>query len=213
MKKILLATLLLALLAGCSKNKFDAGEYVSYQPGNSYTYTGTMTVYVDSAKKTAAGIEYLVTDLDQEGQPLSREIYLKKDGKAYWKEFDGGGMNIPVYQFDPPMLSSPFSNKVGDKHSEDGIEIRQDGSRLRFRLEAEVLAVEDITTPAGSFKDCIKIRSAYSYLDTTSSPLISGEASRWFARTVGIVKYEMTNGVGELLGAKIGDRLFPAAKK
>jgi hypothetical protein len=199
----------ISLLTGCGK-KFDSSQYLSYQPGNLYTYTGPMTVAIDTAVTTKEGVEYVVMDLNESGQALSREVYLKKEGRAYWKEFDGGGMGIPLFQFDPPILSSPFSNKVGAKYSSEGVEIRQDGSRLRFRLDAEIMAVEDVTVPAGVFPASIKVRSAYTYLDTTSSPLISGEASRWFASGVGIVKYEMPNGVGELLSAKIGERILPA---
>jgi hypothetical protein len=212
MKKILIIALGLLLLAGCGRNKFNPEDYVTYQPGNSFTYTGPMIVAIDSARTTPDGVEYIIMDVDANGQVLSREIYLKKGGQSWWKEFDGGGMGVPRFQFDPPVLASPFSDKVGAKYSGEGVEIRADGSRLRYRLEAEVVAVEEVDVPAAKFPACIKIRSAYTYLDTTSNPLISGEASRWFARGVGIVKYQMPNGIGELLEAKIGDRILPAKK-
>jgi hypothetical protein len=212
MKKILTLSLLLILLAGCGKNKFKADDYVSFQTGNSYTYTGPMIVAIDSAVTTSQGVEFIIKDVDANGQVLSREVYLKKNGQSWWKEFDGAGMGVPRFQFDPPVMASPFSDKVGAKYTGEGVEIRQDGTRLRFRLEAEIEAVEDVEVPAAKFPACIKVRSAYTYLDTTSSPLISGEASRWFARGVGIVKYQMPNGIGELLEAKVGDRIFPAKK-
>jgi hypothetical protein len=209
MNKILTLSLLLMLLAGCGKNKFNPGDYVTFQPGNTYTYTGPMTVAVDSALTTPEGVEYIIKDVDGEGQVLSREVYLKKGGQSWWKEFDGGGMGIPRFQFDAPVLASPFSNRVGAKYSGEGVEIRADGTRLRYRLDAEVEAIEDVEVPAAKFPACIKIRSAYTYLDTTSNPLISGEASRWFARGVGIVKFQMSSGIGELLEAKVGDRILP----
>lgn len=218
MKKIFTAVLLLALLAGCSKKKFDGSEYVSYQPGNAYTFTGPMAIVVDSAKATPEGVEYIVYDVEQGGQPLSREVYLKKNGQSYWKEFDGAGMGVQRFNFEPPILASPFSDKIGDKFATDGVELRQDSTRLRFHLEAEVLAVEDVTVPAAFFPKCVKIRSKYTYLDTTSTPLMSGEMSRWYARGVGLVKYQAATdtagkNVGELLSAKIGDRIYPPPKK
>jgi hypothetical protein len=221
MKKILFLTgsgvLVFLMLTGCGQQKFNPGDYLSYQIGNNYTYTGPMTVSVDTAIATSEGVEYVMFDFDQDGKPLSKEVYLKKEGKAFWKGFDGGGMNIPIFKFEPPILASPFSNKVGEKYSAEGTEIRQDGSRLRFQLNAEVMAVEEVKVPAGTFKDCLKIKSAYQYLDTTSSPLISGEASRWYAKGVGIVKIQMTNSanqvnVSELLAAKVGDKVFPVVK-
>jgi hypothetical protein len=212
MKNFLTLSLLLMLVAGCGKNKFNTSDYVTYQPGNTYTYTGPMVVAIDSALTTPEGVEYIIKDVDANGQVLSREVYLKKGGQCYWKEFDGGGMGIPRFQFDPPVLASPFSNQVGAKYTGEGVEIRADGTRLRYRLDAEVMAVEEVDVPAAKFPACIKIRSAYTYIDTTSNPLISGEASRWFARGVGIVKYQMPNGIGELLEAKLGDRVLPAKK-
>ena len=103
---------------------------------------------------------------------------------------------------------------IGDAHLSEANEF----SQYRLCLAGAVRNLDELhlalthSVPAAKFPACIKIRSAYTYIDTTSNPLISGEASRWFARGVGIVKYQMPNGIGELLEAKLGDRILPAKK-
>lgn len=74
---------------------------------------------------------------------------------------------------------------------------------LRMNLDAEAVALEDVTTPAGSFRGCLVVR----YTGTVggqlpgaegSVPIRSGslQAQEWFAPGVGSVKYVSTTSFG-----------------
>lgn len=200
------------MIIGCARDKFDPTRYNSFQLGNEYAYSGMMMkTKIDSVNTGSSEIEYFLTDRDSLGQVASREVYVKKDGRIGWKAFDGSIQGMLKHTFDPPLLASPFSDQVGQTFTQEGVEIRSDAQRttLRYRFTAEIEALEDVAVPAGQFPRCIKMKGVYTYLDPTTSPFINGEARWWFAREVGVVKYEIPGVNGKLLHAIIGQRTLP----
>jgi len=99
---------------------------------------------------------------------------------------------------------------VGASDTVSGKEIWADTGTFRFRETRTVEAIENVTTPAGTFKDCVRVRFDHVYLDKPPGSFFS--VSRyWFAKNVGIVKYELTSqkAQGELEKAKIASISYP----
>ena len=71
------------------------------------------------------------------------------------------------------------------------------------------MAIDTILTPAGNFPDCIKIKMIYRLLDEAESSFIDGETMLWFARDIGIVKYESSLESGDLLQATVAGKTYP----
>ncbi len=200
------------LIVGCSAPPFNGADYNSFAPGNEYRYAGmSMKMSVDSTWEADGGWEYLVMYRDSSNAPLIREVYLKKAKNIWWKEFDASQLGWPRITFDPPIIASPFSGKAGQIHTHEGYEIREDArkTRLRIRVDCVMEGIEDVQVPAGSFLACLREKVTYTYIDSTDTPYLAGEARWWFARGVGAVKFQMPEGDGELLSAKIDGRIFP----
>ncbi|RJP77192.1 MAG: hypothetical protein C4524_08695 [Candidatus Zixiibacteriota bacterium] len=213
MRRFLLLSLALALLAGCGKRtpQFNPGDYVSYQPGNMYVYTGMMGyAEVKSRLPIEGGTQFVVVDKDSAGREIARETYVQKDGRLYWQTFDGTGQGMLSYTFDPPLPASPFSGTPGEKAFQEGVEIRSDsaGTRLRYRVDMEILPPEDVAAPAGEFPACARMKAVITYLDPTNAPFINGEAEWWYAPGVGVVKYRAAGTEGMLEQASINGRSY-----
>lgn len=202
----------LELIPGCSDPSFNGADYNSFALGNEYHYSGvSMKVSVDSTRKVEGGWEFTVVYRDSSGAPLIREVYLKKAKNIWWKEFDASELGWPRLTFDPPIIASPFSDQAGRIHIHEGYEIRRDArmTKLRIRVESVIEGLEDVRVSAGSFPACLHEKVTYSYLDSTDTPFLGGEAHWWFARGVGAVKFRMPDGSGELLSAKIHGGILP----
>jgi hypothetical protein len=210
--KILAIIVFLWLFPGCSEAPFDGTDYNSFALGNEYRYSGmSMKMSVDSSREADGGWEFIVVYRDSSDAPLIREVYWKKEKNIWWKEFDASELGWPILTFDPPIIASPFSGKAGQIHTHEGYEIRRDArrSKLRIRVDSVMEGFEDVQVPAGTFPACLREKVTYSYVDSTDTPYLAGEARWWFARGVGAVKFQMPEGDGELLSAKIYDRILP----
>ncbi len=209
---ILLLVWLTMLLLSCETRKFDSSTYVSFHPGNEYSYSGAMlTTTVESSRESKVGVELSVVDRDSAGGIVSRETYLIAAGKLWWSEFDGTPQGMLRHRFEPPLLASPFSDNIGQEFSQEGLEIRSDTpqTRLRYRMDSQIEAIADVTVPAGYFPRCIQMKSRFTYLEPTASPFIVGEGRWWYAKGIGVVKYEITGVGGELLRARIREVILP----
>jgi len=212
MKRLSIFVLLGVLWAGCTQQEFNGALYSSFRQGNEYVYSHAhLKSVVQSEKETPEGIEYVVVSLDSAGNELMREVYIKQGNRLLWKELDGTAMGMLRYSYDPPLWAVPFSDQMGKTDSYVSQEARSDAqkTRLRIRVDTVIENIEAVRVAAGNFPACIKVKSTITYLDSTSSPFIQGDARWWYARGMGVVKYQTPEGDGELVSAKIDGRILP----
>lgn len=89
-------------------------------------------------------------------------------------------VDLPAELRDGMLMTYPFegTNDYGEDESES----------FRGETQFRVLKVEDVTVPAGTFKDCILVEIR---VDTVSEDYYDvGRSLYWYAKGVGAVKYE-----------------------
>ncbi len=64
---------------------------------------------------------------------------------------------LGLMQFDPPIKSERII-KPGDNRTLSSTAVLPDGSRFPFNIRFEVLGLEDVSTTAGEFPDCLKVK-------------------------------------------------------
>ncbi len=212
-QKSLLFCLTLFLFVSCIQkidrpSRIDPARYFPLNVGDEYIYSGAVRKVVTSHE-----IEHLFTRtfLDSTGNTIRREDVIKTDDGVRLKSRFSVSSEIPIINFDPPLPYSPWTNLIGDTLMITTVEIRADSinNHLRAVVKYEIIDIETVSTPSGSFADCIKIRIVYRLLDKAESSFIDGESTLWFARDVGLVKYQTPQESGELLQATVAGKTYP----
>jgi len=182
--------------------------YFPLNIGDEYIYTGPIRKVVTSNDMNNL---YTRAFLDSTGNLIRREDVVLTDNGIKLKSIFSVSNNIPQIHFEPPIICAPWTYLVGDTLLSDIIEIRGDSinSHLRSQVKYEVMAFDTVITPTGHFPDCIKIKMTYRTLDETGLKLLDGESTIWFARDIGIVKYERPGESGELLQATVAGVTYP----
>jgi len=209
--QIFFVSLILAFFSNCSKD-YSALEFYPMKKDNIWNYSGSMAkVQVIEEEKEANKINYIVVYFDSIGVPIWKEKHVKIDGKLYWATFSPQSPFVPEINFDPPLPSSPFSIKLGDKKTIESVETRIDSTvtTAKINVEYEVESIENVELPIGLFPECIKLKMSISYPEEVEQPYMEGITYIWFARGIGPVSYIMPSGQGNLITAKIGNRDIP----
>ena len=212
-KKALLIILALFLFISCIQkierpSRIDPSRYFPLNVGDEYIYSGSVRKVV-----TSNDIEHLYTRtfLDSTGNMIRREDVIKTDDGIMLKSRFSVSDKIPIINFDPPLPYSPWTNLIGDTLLITTVEIRADSinSHLRAQIKYEIMDIATVRTPSGSFADCIKIKMIYRLLDEGEASFIEGESILWFARDIGLVKYETPLESGTLLQATVAGKTYP----
>jgi len=209
---ILYLFLPLLFFGGCGK-RFEGKEYFPLATGNGYEHSGMLG---KSKVTESTGDEktevYTLSYYDEEGKVIIySEEYVVEEGLVLKRSFTPAVSGFTSFSFSPPLLYSPFSDQVGASQTLKLREYRENQSQEIFGIvvDYQIEKIEDVSVAAGSFEDCIKMRISYSYQDSTDVRFMFGDYFFWFAKGVGIVKYESLGGTGELLRAKIGEKRYP----
>jgi hypothetical protein len=169
----------------------EAGQPV--QTEYSYTNISEMKIFnnnvVYDVKKDLLTLDYENENLFYSGE--TDGIYFHG---AFDENSDGEGFSAKL-SIEPPALFLKSTFTVGDTWStttnmtveEDGVITEIFPSIWRY----SVLAVEDITVPAGTFENCYKILQA----KIRGNPVTVETETIWLAENVGIVKVESGDGV------------------
>ena len=127
-------------------------------------------------------------------------------GEVYFVHFDEDGVKLhkvvaelgsifgtAMATLSPPVLFFPASLAVGDAWEFTlETEVILSG-QISFTSAYEVLGVEDVVTPAGTFENCLKIQLDSKTVSTLS---VSRTTSyQWLAPNIGIVKVETDQGL------------------
>ncbi len=210
--KRLFPVLVLFLLVQCApKHKPDF--YFPLSKGNEWTFSGNIKkIIVNKIDKDKNGkLVFTLIYHDSTNTPLWEEELVKNKNQLFWSVFDPQIGLLPKTSFSPPIPVTPFSDKIGEHLDFTSIESRNDSlnTELEISLAYEIDAIEDIKTPAGTFLQCIKMRTTFSYTSPTLKPMFAGISFWWFAKGIGPVRYYNANGHGDLLAATIDGVMIP----
>lgn len=200
---------ILLILSGCIKKverqtEMNYGDFFPLNDGDRYFFTGHFKrVTVTSHENNL----FTLTYFDTAGTIIKWQDFSRIGDIVYQKSAVANSGNIPARYFQPPLPFLPWSRIAGDTLLASAIEMRLDSvySHRPIIVECEIMAVEDVETPAGVFADCIKIKRLYRTLINTASANFDQESYWWFAAHVGPVKYVLPNDSGALIRAVIDD--------
>jgi len=203
--------LILVFLFGCSKED-NSLEFYPVKINNTWNYTGPMAkVQVIEEQKEKNKINYIIVYFDSLGIPIWKEKHVKIENKLYWTTFSPQSPFVPEIHFDPPLPSSPFSTKLGDKKTIVCKETRIDTtvSTATINVQYEIESIENVELPIGLFPECVKLKMTISYPEMVEKPYMQGTSYFWFARGIGPISYILPSGRGNILSARIGNRDIP----
>ncbi|MCX6826010.1 MAG: hypothetical protein NTV06_01890 [candidate division Zixibacteria bacterium] len=205
--------IIVALAAGCIKkvdhpSRTDYPRYFPLAEGDQLYYSGPMGKSVVTGNINDI---FTVTFYDSAGNVTRWEDFVKTDRGSALKNRIYKFPHIPSAHYEPYLPFTPWSHIMGDTLLFSAMEIRGDTANTHLRLQAEyeIMAVEPVSTPAGNFDGCIKMRMSFKSLYDSKTVIPDGNSYWWFAKDIGIVKYHTPAGSGELLKAKIDGRVLP----
>ena len=194
-------TVLLVILFCVFVNITDAQDYYPVNIGNTWVLEST-----DGAERTTYKIK--ATDEPLNGaQARILEITMEVLGTSavrtstFLMQVDEEGMKlhrivaelgdvfgVARVEFSPPAVFFPPVLQLGERWETHGeTEVKLAGP-VTISSVNEVVAVEEVVTPAGTFKDCLKIR-----VDTRTAAASGTSPStsyQWLAPNLGPVKFE-----------------------
>ena len=151
-----------------------------------YTFTGT---------EDFNGLEVLVLDIETEvlgtGVIVPDRYFITVDDiglTLHQSTTDEGTFGIAKIIYEPPTLFFPSSPTLGQQWQISGdTELLLVGA-VSNTSSLEVVAIEDVVTPAGTFEDCAKIQLSYKV--TTALVTLRPVEYIWLAPDVGPIRYQ-----------------------
>jgi len=166
-------------------------------PLTSNWQTDVWTLFVDSAEHDFNGVLTKIM-ADTRGPTL---LYWTNDQNGlllhgFMNDEDG------KVEFDPPVRVANPICRIGDIHSLT-ITAKAAGGSEDFNVYIECVGVEDVTVPAGTFFNCMKIRMKI--WPVGDQPSKYGYETVWLADNVGFVRAEADDTNGSELFVDAGD--------
>jgi hypothetical protein len=197
------------LILSCSGDD-DGGGFVPAPDGSTPTpedstqTTFTMTEYFPLSSGWVTDHYTLFIDADDHqvtsGEVAKAMVDTRLPSIMYWTNDDRGLLlheltdlseNKLTFTSTPPIKFADATCKVGDKQ-EGTVTIKADGEpEETLNYIIEVLGVEEVTTPAGTFSGCLKLQLKAWGPDVLPD-LVPAEFL-WFAQNVGFVKAQHEN--------------------
>ncbi|MEZ6188738.1 MAG: fasciclin domain-containing protein [Planctomycetota bacterium] len=176
------------------EQRFDVGEYFPVAPQRDYVYRRTLTRRGGRSERSqlvregSPGPDGLVRFDDNEGEFL---LMGSRDGRPV---MGGQSMRAQGFEqrYEPPIPLFPRQAAIGERHtyrSKIAHETRFMTFEGTLEREVELVGVEDVETPAGTFPACLKFK-------VTSANRPYGERRPFVARTEETVW--LAKGVGEV---------------
>jgi hypothetical protein len=186
----------------------DYSRFFPLNDGDYSIYSGPLGKAVVTQN---IGDLFTFTYYDTLGQIAFWRDFIKTDHSVGLKNIIWRKKSMASVHFEPPLPFVPWSDKIGDTLLFSSAEIHGDSinTHLYLQVEYEIYGSNPIKTPAGNFNDCLEIRVTPKTLYEKNKNYLKGDSYFWFARNVGIVKYIIPEGAGELLEAKVDGRTYP----
>ena len=176
--------------SGDGDTTYTISEYFPLGQGNTWTYVEEdeeLTVRTVSGTEQINGVN-AVKIIDEDGD---YNLWTTGNGLTYYKgyEADGGpGCGWSQFVFNPPVNASDPVVSVGSTSASTTTLFytdcsgSSDSSPVSYEITIE--GVEDVTVPAGTFNDCLKIK----FVLTMNGGADINEDTSWVANGLGTVK-------------------------
>ena len=194
-------TVLLLVLLCVFANITNAQDYYPVDIGNTWVLESTdgaerITYKIVATDEPVNGAQARILEITREvlGTSTVRTstflVQVDEDGMKLHKIAAelGNVFGVAHVEFSPPAVFFPPVLQLGEVWETQGeTEVKLVGA-VTLSSVNEVVDVEEVSTPAGTFQDCLKIR-----MDTRTAVALGGSRStsyQWLAPNLGPVKFE-----------------------
>ena len=207
---VTLVSMIVILLSG-KLLAYDMAEYFPLNQGDEWTFSFSMTVeggdeegeygpmfskHAVNGTEVINGVETVKVEMRTPASSQTSDCYcytFDSEGLKEYKEYIVNYLGV-INVFEEGILMIPAQLDLGEVHQQtatfkgydaDGNFISTDTGTITISIES----VEDVSTPAGTFQDCLKLRR----IQTNGSLTFRREAHDWHDRDVGVVKMTATD--------------------
>ena len=164
----------------------DGAEQRTYAFGGPETVDGQELILLRITKETV-GTDVIAFDnswitVDANGDQLLHQV-----------AFDRGTFGIAESTYDPPVLSFPAALPLGHTWVVVTETVLKLVGAATTTSTLEVVGIEDVETPIGVFKDCVKVETNRKAV--TALTVIREHEILWLAPDVGPVKFQDSNDI------------------
>ena len=191
LKIIALSIVVILLFLECGK-RYPDQQYLALQLHSRWNFNGTLRwIIVTDSSMDDAAIYSLQIGVGTHG--IVQAGIVNTDGRFRLVSLDGSQMGYGVIQFEPPIPILPPSRKVGETQTWEAVEIHDASPKQRYRVRVQSTVLEPSPVVAADtiYQDVLRIRIDYAYEDPSITPFLAGESEWWFARDIGIVRYQI----------------------
>ena len=176
-----------------------AQNYYPSTVGNTWALLSTdgaeRRTYTFEGPETVDGEEFIVLNIAKETVGTDAIVFDKswvtvaEDGEIILHQvaFDRGAFGIAEATWDPPVTNFPAALPLGHTWEIVTETVLQLVGAATTTSTLEVVAIEDVETPIGVFKDCVKIETNRKAV--TALTVIREKEFLWLAPDVGPVKF------------------------
>jgi len=181
-------------LGGLQAQAYDLQDYYPLQVGDvrlyivSETEDGQTRVFLErepiSRTETIGGAEsFIIGELYMDCCNEEYDAFAwDTDGLKMYREAECENGQFEVINFDPPALMGPRQFALGETKNRT---VLVDGENITAVQTLE--AVENVTVYAGTFSNCLRLRSRFDFGDGDIEESVS-----WYAEGIGLIKGEIT---------------------
>ena len=193
----MVTVVLFLFLAGCSGSGSSsagggaAAKYMPHTTGSTWNYssvssyaTYTFTVSITSSSDTAYTQKY-TSSLDSE-YSISNYVFSNNVwGQSEATDYASDGVLISSTTWTPPCPLS-FPSKIDAGTNEHYLLTVDSGTAKSATMDITVIGYENVTVPAGTFNNAVKISYTYVLTGSVFAPVATWTS--WFAEGVGLIK-------------------------
>ena len=196
--------LVLSIICGFALTA-TAQNYYPAEIGNTWVLLSTDGVerrtYTFEAPETVDSEELILLRITKEAVGIDGAVFDKswvtvdEDGEIILHQvaFDRGIYGIAEATFDPPVTNFPAALPLGHTWEIVTETVLQLVGAATTTSTLEVVAIEDVETPIGIFKDCVKVETKR--IAETAIVVVREEETLWLAPNVGPVKFQDVNDI------------------
>ena len=196
--------LVLSIICGFALTA-TAQNYYPAEVGNTWVLLSTdgadRRVYTFEGPETIDGEEFILMKISKEtvGTDVvafdNSWVTVNEDGEIILHQvaFDRGAYGIAKATFDPPVTNFPAALPLGHTWVIVTETVLELVGAATTTSTLEVVAIEDVETPSGIFKDCVKIETQRKAV--TAIAVVRENETLWLAPNVGPVKFQDSNDI------------------
>jgi len=179
------------MLLGCGRKRLDQ-EYVAFRLHSRWEFAGEIRSIEVIEESSNEDTDYVVQVATRSQRTLLANVS-DIQGRLRLAGLDASSLGHVRIRFDPPIPILPQKLQVGDTEQWEAVEVREgDASwHCRVRLQTTILKPLPVAAYNSTFEDIIRVRVDYAYEEPSITPFLASESEWWFARGVGIVRYQL----------------------